>query len=100
MLETVIRARMGHLTSKMTERYFDPIADNGAGKGAFASPLGGEDGATDAPTETNRAKANGWLTLEDDKPFRPPPETLAALAERYSNIAIGRFFTFRKQPFG
>jgi hypothetical protein len=30
------------------------------------------------------------LTLNDDKPFRPPSELLAALTERYSNIAIGK----------
>jgi hypothetical protein len=28
------------------------------------------------------------LTLDDDKPFRPTSEILAALTERYSNIAI------------
>ena len=49
--ETVIRARMGHVTSKMTERYFDPLADNGAGTGAVASLLGVEDGAAEAPAE-------------------------------------------------
>ncbi len=30
------------------------------------------------------------MTLDDDKPFRPTPEMLAALTERYSNIAIGK----------
>ena len=30
------------------------------------------------------------LTLDDDKPFRPTSEMLAALTERYSNIAIGK----------
>ena len=30
------------------------------------------------------------MTLDDDKPFRPPAEMLAALTERYSNIAIGK----------
>jgi hypothetical protein len=43
--ETVIRARMGRVTAKMTERNFDPGADNGAGTGAVATPLGFEDGA-------------------------------------------------------
>src|SRR5208337_4475440 len=88
--DTVIRSRMGHVTSKMTERYFDPLADNGAGTGAIAALLGVEDGAAETPTETTRAKSYGKLTLEDDKPFRPTSEMLAALTEWYSNIAIGK----------
>ena len=88
--ETVIRPRMGHVTSRMTERYFDPLADNGVGTGAVASLLGVEDGPVDAPAVTIRAKVNGSLTLDDDKPFRPPSEVLAALTERYSNVAIGK----------
>jgi hypothetical protein len=88
--ETIIRARMGHVTSKMTERYFDPLADNGAGTAAVALLLGVEDGALEAPTETTRAKAKGRLTLDEEKPFRPTAEMLAALIERYSNIAIGK----------
>jgi hypothetical protein len=88
--ETVIRARMGHVTSKMTERYFDPLADNGAGTGAVASLLGVEDGAAESPTGTPRTEFNSRLTLDDDKPFRPTSEMLAALTERYSNIAIGK----------
>jgi hypothetical protein len=36
---------MRHVTSKMTERYFGPLADNGTGMGAVASLLGVEDGA-------------------------------------------------------
>jgi len=30
------------------------------------------------------------LTLDEDKPFRPTSEMLAALTERYSSIAIGK----------
>jgi integrase len=71
--ETVIRARMGHVTPKMTQRYFDPTADNGAGTGAVASLLGVEDGVTETPAETTRIESNGALTLDDDKPFRPHP---------------------------
>ena len=88
--ETVIRARMGHVTSKMTEHYYDPSTDNGAGTAAVASLLGVEDSAVEAPTETTRAESNGRLTLDDEKPFRPPSAMLAALTERYSNIAIGK----------
>jgi len=86
--ETVIRARMGHVTSKMTERYFDPHADNGAGTGAVASLLGVEDGKAVSSGEATPAESNGRLTLDDDKQFRPPTEMLVALTERYSNIAI------------
>jgi hypothetical protein len=81
---------MGHVTSKMTERYYDPSADNGARTGAVASLLGVEDGATETPTETSRAEANGGSTQVDDNPRRPTSEMLAALTERYSNIAIGK----------
>ena len=88
--ETVVRARMGHVTSKMTERYFDPLADNGAGTGAVASLLGVEDGKAETPPETTSVKMGPGLTLDDDKPFRPTSEMLAALTERYSNIAIGK----------
>jgi hypothetical protein len=81
---------MGHVTSKMTQRYFDPLADNGAGKAAVASLLGVEDGTVETPVDTTGAKSNGGLTLDDDKPFRPTAKMLAALTERYSNIAIGK----------
>ena len=59
--ETVIRARMGHVTSKMTERYFDPLADNGAGTGAVASLLGVEDGKAETPPETTSVKMGPWV---------------------------------------
>jgi hypothetical protein len=81
---------MEHVTAKMTGRYFDPLADNGAGTGAVASFLGVEDGAAESPADTTRAEYNGGPMLDDDKPFRPPSEMLAALTERYSNIAIGK----------
>jgi hypothetical protein len=74
----------------MTERYFDPLADNGAGTGAVASLLGVEDGAAETLVETTRAESGSGLTLDDDKPFRPTSEMLAALTGRYSNIAIGK----------
>ena len=88
--ETVIRARMGHVTSKMTERYFDPLADNGAGTAAVASLLGVEDGAAEPPADASRRESSGRLTLDEEKPFRATAEMLAALTERYSNIAIGK----------
>ena len=81
---------MGHVTSKMTERYFDPLADNGAGTAAVAALLGVEDGVAETPAGTTLGKIGPGLTLDEDKPFRPTSEMLAALTERYSNIAIGK----------
>jgi hypothetical protein len=74
----------------MTECYFDPLADNGAGTGAVASLLGVEDGEIVTPAGTPRDESNGRLTLDDEKPFRPSSEMLAASTERYSNIAMGK----------
>jgi hypothetical protein len=79
---------MGHATAKMTGRYFDLLADNGAGTAAVASLLEVEDGPTETPADTRRAGPAYGLTLDEEKRFRPPSELLAALTERYSNIAI------------
>ena len=57
---------MGHVTSKMTERDFDPPADNGAETGAVASLLGVEDGAAGSPAETTRDEPGNGLTLAED----------------------------------
>jgi len=81
---------MGYVPSKMTERYFDPLADNGAGTEAVASLLGVGDGAAVTPAETRRAESNRGLTLDDENPFKPPAVVLAALTERDSNIVIGK----------
>jgi hypothetical protein len=81
---------VGHVTSKMTERCFDPLADNGAGTGAVDTLLGVDDGEAETATQTTGAEDSGELTLDDDKPFRPSSEMLVALTERYSNIAIGK----------
>ena len=58
--------------------------------GAVASLLGVEDGKAETPPETTPVDIVSGLTLDDDKPFRPSSEMLAALTERYSNIAIGK----------
>ena len=42
------------------------------------------------PMETTPVEIGPGLTLDDDKPFRPTSDMLAALTERYSNIAIGK----------
>ena len=81
---------MGHVTSKMIEWYFDPLADSRAGTGAVASLLGDEDGVVETPADTCQAERGNGLTLAEDKTFRPTSEMLAALTERHSNIAIGK----------
>jgi hypothetical protein len=58
--------------------------------GAVASLLGVEDGKAETPPETTPVDIVSGLTLDDDKPFSPTSEMLAALTERYSNIAIGK----------
>ncbi len=88
--EAVIRARMGHVTSKMTSRYFDPLADNGIGTDAIARLLGVPDVAPESPTEHGAGEPSRVLSLEEDRPFRPTMSMLAAMAERYSNIGIGK----------
>ncbi|MFO0892822.1 MAG: site-specific integrase [Isosphaeraceae bacterium] len=88
--EAVIRARMGHVTSKMTDRYFDPKADNGIGTDVIARLVGVPDTAPGTPCEHEAGQASRALSLEEGRPFRPTQAMLAALAERYSNIAIGK----------
>jgi hypothetical protein len=77
--QTVIRARMGHVLSKRTERYFDPLGHNRAGMGAVASLLGVENCAAEFPEGSIQTIAGSWLTLGDHKPFRPPTEMVGAL---------------------
>jgi hypothetical protein len=81
---------MDHVTSKTTESHFDLLADTGAKTGAVASLLGVEDGVAETSADTSRAESSGGLTLQEEKPFRLPSEMMAALTERYSNIAIGK----------
>ena len=38
------------------------------------------------------------LTLDDEKPLRPRSEMLAALTERYSDIAIGKILNVWERP--
>ena len=87
--ETVVRARMGHVTQKMTERYYDPSADDGKGTQAMAALIGVEDRtdeAVPAPRPGTRIEASASIERE---PVRPTAELLGSLSERFSNIAIG-----------
>ena len=52
---------MGHVTSKMTERYFDPLADNGAGTAAMAWQLGVEDGEAEISSGNNSSQVRRWV---------------------------------------
>jgi hypothetical protein len=99
--ETIIRARMGHVSSRMTERYHDPDYDDGSGTGAVADLIGVEDRpAEDRPEEgtpPGHRPTLGPAPLAEE-PLRPPPEVLAGLVERYSNVLIGRIL--RMSPAG
>ena len=56
----------------------------------MASLLGVEDGGAEPPLEQTRGAVGAGLTLHEEKPLRPTGEMLAALTERYSNVAIGK----------
>lgn len=90
----VVRARMGHSSARMTDLYTDVEAlDRGGHTEAVARLLGVEDdhggGSPQAGGET-RYPAGPTPQPADEGPLRPPPEVLAGLAERYSNITIGK----------
>ena len=86
--EAVTRGRMGHVTSKMTDRYFDPKADNGIGTDAIARLVGVSDATPESPPQTGAEEPSRVLSLDDEQAFRPTRGMLMALAERYSNIAV------------
>lgn len=89
--ETVIRARTGHVTARMTERYHDPSYDGGAGVRAMAALIGvdAEAGPT-AESIAGPTSPTPAATAPDPGPLRPTTAMLAALAARYSNVAIAR----------
>jgi hypothetical protein len=59
-------------------------------QGRATSRPSGEDRAVEASAKAQAAESNGRLTLQDDRPFRPPTVMLAAPTERYSNIAVDK----------
>ncbi len=57
----------------------------GRGLRAVASLLGVEGGKAETRPEASQVEPGGALTLDENKPFKPASEMLAALTEPYSN---------------
>jgi hypothetical protein len=90
----IIRARLGHSSAAMTALYTDAEAlDQGGHTEAVAELLGMLDGGvagTRAKAPENVIPLAVPEGLAREEALRPPPELLAALVERYSNIVIAR----------
>lgn len=88
---SIIRARLGHTTARMTEIYTDKDAlDQGGDTAPIAALLGVADGAL-TPNSVDENGRNGrGLTLEEAEVLRPTGPVLAALVARYSNEVIAR----------
>jgi len=91
---SIIRARLGHTTARMTETYTDKDAlDQGGETAPIAALLGVADGETGHGDGDEQPSGHGQgLTLDEGEVLRPTPAVLAALLERYSNILIARLF--------
>jgi len=88
---SIIRARLGHGSARMTERYCDKEAlDQGGETGPIADLLGVPDGELTANADAAISSAGGGLTLESEEQLRPRGNLLAGLVERYSNLLIAR----------
>jgi integrase len=91
---SIIRARLGHSSTNMTELYTDTEAlDQGGHTEAVAALLGMPDGGVagirpESPENVLPLAVPEGLAREET--LRPPPAALAALVERYSNIVIAR----------
>ncbi|NQT12677.1 MAG: site-specific integrase [Planctomycetes bacterium] len=87
----IVRARMGHASSAMTDLYTDDklIGEN-RDTSAAAALLGlPHDDMSDEPQNGRPAKPVAQ-TLDSEEPLHPTPEILAELADRYTNGLIGR----------
>lgn len=87
----IVRARMGHASSAMTDLYTDDrlIGDN-RDTSAAASLLGlPQDGTLNEPVN-GRPAPPAAPTLDSEEPLRPTPEILGELADRYTNGLLGR----------
>jgi hypothetical protein len=88
---SIIRARLGHTTARMTETYTDKESlDQGGETAAIAELLGVPDGAPTTSRKGKNVAAGRGLTLETEEQLRPRGASLAALVERYSNIVIAK----------
>lgn len=87
----IVRARMGHASSAMTDRYTDDklIGDN-RDTSAAAALLGLPH--EDTPAEQGNGRPAPSITSNPDaeEPLHPTPEIFAELVERYTNGLIGR----------
>ena len=88
----IVRARMGHMTARMTEVYTDVDAlDQGGSTASLARLLGVADGeAGQGGADEQPAAAGQGLTLEEEEQLRPTPALLAEMVKRYPNVLIGR----------
>ena len=85
----IVRARMGHASSAMTDRYTDDklIGDNrdtSAVAGLLGLPEAGK------PDAVKNVQPPAAPILDSDDPLRPTPELFAELVNRYTNGMIGR----------
>jgi integrase len=88
---SIIRARLGHTTARMTETYTDKDAlDQGGETEPIATLVGVSDDSPETSSEAESSTTGRRLTLETQEKLRPTGEVLAALVERYSNIVIAR----------
>ncbi|MFO0892832.1 MAG: tyrosine-type recombinase/integrase [Isosphaeraceae bacterium] len=88
--ETVVRARMGHVTQRMTDRYYDPDGDDGKGTGAMAALIGVEDRDLEAALAHPSGPCDPSPGIPGPEPIRPTAELLGCLSKRFSNVAIGK----------
>jgi integrase len=88
---SIIRARLGHTTARMTETYTDKEAlDQGGETGPIATLLGLSDGTPTADGEKPAVGAGKGLTLDEAEILRPSGTVLAGLVARYSNVLIAQ----------
>jgi integrase len=87
----IVRARMGHASSAMTDRYTDGklIGDN-CDTSAAASLLGLPDDGTLSAAKNGQSTPLVPPTLDSREPIHPAAEILAELVGRYTNGLIGR----------
>ncbi|MHC4398745.1 MAG: tyrosine-type recombinase/integrase [Planctomycetota bacterium] len=87
----IVRARMGHASSAMTDLYTDDklIGDN-RDTSAAATLLGLPHDDTTHNPKHGRPAPPVAPTLDSEEPLHPTPEILAELVNRYTNGLIGR----------
>ena len=91
MNSQIVRSRMGHASSAMTDRYTDDklIGDN-RDTSAAAALLGLPEDSAPGEPKNGRPAPPVAPTLGSEEPLRPAPEILTELVARYTNGLIGR----------